>query len=124
VDAFRETCGFPREKPTSKWRSLFEQMMNVDEGDENKESGPAITAGRVKQRFHSIDAVAPHFFIKYSETEISEYFFVSPRDGETFPRGWTNQMEFVYLLPRNLNPRMGSLRRNPQTADLLLWTPG
>jgi chromodomain-helicase-DNA-binding protein 7 len=105
--AFRELCGFP-EKSDEMMEKFVEQMMNVEDGEEgaaddkeeekeggDKESGPAITAGRVKQRFHSLTRLR-RIFIKYNEAEVREYFSYLPR-WRNVPRGWTNQMEYVFF---------------------------
>jgi superfamily II DNA or RNA helicase len=101
---FRETCGFP-EKTDEQMEKFVDQMMNEggeadqEEKEEEKggaeESGPAITAGRIKQRFVSLTRLRL-LFIKYTEAELSEYFSYLPR-WRNVPRGWTNQMEFFFF---------------------------
>ena len=63
--------------------------------DGDNEKGSAITAGRIKQRFVALTRLR-RLFLKFSEDEVKDYFNLLPR-WRNVPRGWTNQMEFVFF---------------------------
>jgi chromodomain-helicase-DNA-binding protein 7 len=107
---FRELCGFP-EKTDEQMEKFVDAMMNVTENEEqpdeekeekdekddkdDKDGGTAITAARIKQRLVSLTGLR-RLFLKFSEQDLSEYFSYLPR-WRNVPRGWTNQMEFVFF---------------------------
>ena len=125
-EKFRETCGF-LDKTDEQVEKLIDEMMcedkkpeNEDEkeekdegekdeeesekskskskkgkGDGDNEKGSAITAGRIKQRFVALTRLR-RLFLKYTEDEVKDYFNLLPR-WRNVPRGWTNQMEFVFF---------------------------
>ncbi|KAH0785021.1 F/Y-rich N-terminus family protein [Histomonas meleagridis] len=66
-----------------------------DKDDDKESTGPAITAGRIKQRFQSLTRLR-RTFMEYSEEALKEYFQYLPR-WRNVPRGWTNQMEYEFF---------------------------
>ena len=102
-EAFREVCQFT-DKTEEQVEKFVEGMMSteqeVPEDEQQKEKGDekenhGITAARIKQRFVALTGLR-RMFLKHPEPVLKEYFSYLPR-WRNVPRGWTNQMEYVFF---------------------------
>lgn len=112
---FREICGF-YDKTDEQMQKYVEEMMDTGGNDEqakgfdaskddddakddeeksNEGTGPAVTATRIKQRFESLTKLR-QIFLKYTESEVSEYFSYLPR-WRNVPRAWNDHLEFEFF---------------------------
>ena len=87
----------PKESTKAKSRSKSKSKSKEgNEKDDEKDGGNiSVTAGRIKQRFQSLTKLR-RIFLKHTEEELIEYFQYLPR-WRNVPRGWTNQMEYIFF---------------------------